>query len=227
MLWFHGKAPQQLAREGLLTEWSKRTPKAKPAAPFSKDPAGAAREAFDRISGKNYDVELFHPNGELICADTKCKVETTAISDATVAHTLRHAQRKQIPSDGNGIIFVKVPQRWMDADGREGFKDRFRRITRAFFNGTTRVVSLVPFSSILRFPGGNEIQQGVGGTEFTNHRRTEKDWRMLSLYDEHAPMPVGYVQLADLFPEEMTSHYGFFGGSGIDPHSLKAQVERS
>jgi hypothetical protein len=48
-----------------------------------------------------------------VCADTKCKIETTEIGTDSIKYSLGEA-RKQLSSDCPGIVFVKVPQHWID-----------------------------------------------------------------------------------------------------------------
>jgi hypothetical protein len=67
-----------------------------------------------KVRTKDYDVELFHHNGQLCCADTKCKAETTDSRGETIMRTLKHG-RGQLPKDKPGIILMKVPQRWIES----------------------------------------------------------------------------------------------------------------
>src|SRR5215204_2027540 len=46
--------------------WSRRTRRAKPAAPYNKDPAAAAREAFDRESGTPVPSEWLESYARLL-----------------------------------------------------------------------------------------------------------------------------------------------------------------
>jgi hypothetical protein len=57
MLWFYAKDPKQLVIDGHDIDWTKRSRKPKPAAPYDKDPRKAARKAFDRVTGEPIGAE--------------------------------------------------------------------------------------------------------------------------------------------------------------------------
>jgi hypothetical protein len=60
--------------------------------------------------GADFDLEV--TMGTLLVAcETKCKVETTALSEATVENVLQTA-RGQLPNDRPGIVFIKIPEQW-------------------------------------------------------------------------------------------------------------------
>ena len=62
--------------------------------------------------GSDYDVDVIYPNGLAVCGDAKCKVEATEFSTQTIDNTLETA-RGQLPNDRPGIVFVKIPPRWI------------------------------------------------------------------------------------------------------------------
>jgi hypothetical protein len=148
--------------------------------------------------GKNYDLEILHPNGELISGETKCKLEDTALTEGTITSTLKHA-RKQLPEGGAGIIFVKVPQNWMEAGD---FRDKFSSIAKAVLSETSRVVAVVTYGSMLEFDETTrEIKQGLIGREIRNHTLKDgRNWQILTLHDHRPANPNGWVSLPDLFP---------------------------
>src|SRR6185437_15150376 len=89
------------------------------------------------IKGSDYDFEIEF--GQVtVCADAKCKIESTPLGEQTVMNALSKA-RRQLPEDRPGVVFVKFPGEWMNI---AGFKDTLLRVGNAFFNSTTRVVSL-------------------------------------------------------------------------------------
>src|SRR5712671_5500791 len=63
-------------------------------------------------TGRDYDIEVEYPNGVIASADAKCKIEHTGFTENSITNTLKKA-RKQLPDDRPGIIFVKVPSRWI------------------------------------------------------------------------------------------------------------------
>jgi hypothetical protein len=107
------------------------------------------------VKGADFDVEITYPNGLVACADAKCKIETTEFGDKTIANTLGSA-RKQLPKDRPGIVFVKVPQGWMD-DPK--FVQVCVDVANDFLRGTGRVVSVKYYVSPLTFEGGFLKQQ--------------------------------------------------------------------
>ena len=152
-----------------------------------------------RRGGKTHDLEFFHPNGERCSGETKCKVETTDLTDTTILSTLKSA-RTQLPKDGSGVIFLKVPQTWMETDG---FRDRFASLAQRVLGASNRLVSIVAYSAIVHFrtdTGG--IEAGLIGREVRNPTRDDgKDWRLLDLYEDDRPLlPRGWVSFTDLFP---------------------------
>jgi hypothetical protein len=66
------------------------------------------------IKGKDYDAEILFSDGVVACADAKCALENTELKAKAIFNKLEKA-RKQLPADQPGIIFVKMPPRWMAA----------------------------------------------------------------------------------------------------------------
>ncbi len=98
-------------------------------------------------TGFDYDIEVEYPNGVIASADAKCKIESTDFSERTIRNTLNKA-RKQLPDDRPGIVFVKVPPRWIaDAGSTFAMLD----VARSFLRGTRRVVSVKYYSSPITF----------------------------------------------------------------------------
>jgi hypothetical protein len=88
--------------------------------------------------GLDYDVEITLPDGCVVCADAKCKIETTAFSEHTVKNSLQTA-RKQFPEDRPSIIFVKVPAQWLE---QKSIGKSLNDIAKEFLRGTGRIVSV-------------------------------------------------------------------------------------
>ena len=91
-----------------------------------------------KVKGLDYDVEVEYPDGVTACAEAKCSIESTELGANTIKNKLDRA-RQQLPPDRPGIVFVKMPPRWMDAS-------EFLKITidaaQDFLRGTRRVVSV-------------------------------------------------------------------------------------
>jgi hypothetical protein len=90
------------------------------------------------VKGLDYDVEVTYSNGVTACADAKCKIENTAFGKKTIKNTLDHA-RRQLPKDRPGIVFVKIPQEWMESGSLVATTTE---VARDFLRGTRRIVSV-------------------------------------------------------------------------------------
>lgn len=96
--------------------------------------------------GTDYDLELSFDD-VTVCGETKCKLETTSLSEKSLVDTLNYG-RKQLPRDRPGVLFVKVPQTWYTTD------DEFTRFladatNRFFRSGAGRIVSVKFHSSLV------------------------------------------------------------------------------
>jgi len=88
--------------------------------------------------GADYDIEIVMTDGTTVCADAKCKIETTNFSENSVKNTLDHA-RRQFPKDRPSAIFVKTPVRWVETIVAA---TQLNEIAHRFLRGTQRVVSI-------------------------------------------------------------------------------------
>jgi len=151
--------------------------------------------------GDDYDLEIICHN-QVRCGDTKCKLESTEISASTITRALKKG-REQLPADGPGVLFVKIPQSWMDnpdwqritGQGAMGF----------FAMGTQRVASVVFYVEPLAFRDG-WLSQGHLRLELINSRHKLSkhfDWRLFERWRPPAvaqnTMPPFWVRLSN-FP---------------------------
>jgi len=149
--------------------------------------------------GDDYDLEISCHN-HTRCGDTKCKLESTELSSATIEKTLSNS-RDQLPPDGPGVFFIKIPQKWMvNPDWQsmtgQGAVDFLAR-------GTQRVASVVFYVEPLSYRDGH-LGQGHLRLENPRHRLAKRfDWR---LFDRWKPpsvapntMPPFWVRLSN-FP---------------------------
>src|SRR5262249_1175212 len=131
--------------------------------------------------GINYDVELLYPHELVVCADAKCKIETTSFSTKTLDATLEKA-RSQLPDDQPGIVFVKLPPKWMEIPN---FSNISAGIARDFLRTTRRVVSVKYYVSDTAFIDGHmrvahrfqEISNPI--TDFGN----SQNWDIFRFHD--------------------------------------------
>ena len=68
------------------------------------------------IAGKDYDYRISYSDGREACADAKCRLEGTEMRADTIMNALKKARSNNLPSDEPGVIFVKVPQAWLEAE---------------------------------------------------------------------------------------------------------------
>jgi hypothetical protein len=135
------------------------------------------------VKGHSYDVLIRYPNGLTVCADAKCKAEATEFSAKTIDDTLEKA-RSQLPDDQPGIVFVKLPPRWMEITN---CADVCGAVARDFLRTTKRVVSVKYYSAPIMFIDGSlriqhafmEISNPI--TDFGHF----KDWDIFDTYAMH------------------------------------------
>ncbi|UGQ55392.1 hypothetical protein LRL17_31050 (plasmid) [Rhodococcus qingshengii] len=73
-----------------------------------------------KVKGDDYDIDLWLKPGIPWAIEVKTRAEDSPYTSARLQKTLSNA-RKQLPPDGLGGIFLKVPTPWTeDADYREG-----------------------------------------------------------------------------------------------------------
>jgi hypothetical protein len=157
------------------------------------------RFRFGRRTGvkkQDYDLEITFRDGRVACADTKCKLEKTKFTTTTLLNSL-HEARTQLPSDKPGIIFVRMPEHWLDnrydpAPMIDTAEDFLRR--------TGRIVS-VKFLCPLFVYDGERVMEVIRLTEVMNpdHRQEGgTDWTLLVTSDkliDHQPTPRNWVSL--------------------------------
>jgi hypothetical protein len=96
------------------------------------------------VKGKDYDCAIKYADGREACADAKCRLEDTEMRAETVRNSLNKARTNNLPSDQPGIVFVKVPQAWLEQqEVRLGIRD----VVNAFLRNTERIVSIVVYAT--------------------------------------------------------------------------------
>jgi hypothetical protein len=95
-----------------------------------------------RQSNETFDLEVQLPSGARGCCEAKSKVESTALSDASIRQSIRDA-RAQLPSDAPGIVFLSVPQTWLDDPA---FRVRLETGVADVLRNTGRIVSVIAYA---------------------------------------------------------------------------------
>lgn len=132
-------------------------------------------------SGKNYDFEIRLKSHPIVCADAKCKLESTDIDADSVRNTLRKG-RDQLPKDKPGIIYVKVPQHWFE---QPTMAAELETLAKNFLRLTERVVLVCYYISHLSFEPENK--RTLHQHAFQEHPNPKtrflfRDWRLFKNY---------------------------------------------
>jgi hypothetical protein len=128
--------------------------------------------------GFDYDVEIILPDGVSVCADAKCKIETTEFSEQTVMNSLIDA-RKQFPRDRPSAVFVKVPPAWFE---QPHTGKSLNEIAYEFLRTTRRIVSVKYYVSTLVY-SERYLRHDHGFKEISNPRNKfdpYRDWNMFA-----------------------------------------------
>jgi hypothetical protein len=126
--------------------------------------------------GRDYDIDILHHSGLVVCADAKCKIESTAFSRSSVISSLEQA-RKQLPKDRPCLIFVKVPGIWRESPG---VSDELGDIAREFLRKRKRVLA-INYYTIHLVMGLRHVNVRLGYAEISNDATQfgeNIDWRM-------------------------------------------------
>jgi hypothetical protein len=136
-------------------------------------------------TGSDSDIEVVYPNGLVVCGDAKCKIESTEFSWKTIDYTLE-AARSQLPDDRPGIVFVKLPPRWLEIPH---FADICVAVASDFLRTTRRVVSVKYYTAQITFVDGalqfQQFAQEISNpiTDFGNFH----NWNILHMVDSIPP----------------------------------------
>lgn len=107
------------------------------------------------------------------------EIESGEVRPEPIRHALETARKKNLPPNEPGIVFVKVPQKWLEyADVRHGLVD----VATHFLRNTKRIVLVTLYCSV-QFPAPGQqlmvlrhLQEEV---ENSNHRfDMTKSWRL-------------------------------------------------
>jgi hypothetical protein len=133
----------------------------------------------NRSGGDNYDFEIRLDTHPIVCADAKCKLESTTIDAGSVRNTLQEGRRK-LPRDKPGILYVKIPQHWYDTPEMSA---ELKRIAENFLRNTERVVLICYYVSHLIFD--TQRQQTLHRHAFQENqnprtRFPHRDWRLFN-----------------------------------------------
>src|ERR1700733_13175279 len=135
------------------------------------------------VKGKDFDFGIEYADGREGCADAKCRLEDTEIRGETVMNSLKKARSNNLPPDKPGIVFVKVPQTWLEIDD---VRHAIYAVVEEFVRNTKRVVSVVVYAVVVsELPGQEMMLMRHRFHEFINpsHRfDLTKNWALFKDY---------------------------------------------
>lgn len=102
-------------------------------------PVVVALRETSGVKGDDYDIDLWLTPDTPLAIEAKTRAETGSYSDKRLTKTLENA-RTQLPRDGLGAVFVKVPTPWLD-DAE--YEQRHSEVVEDFLRKTTRVQFIV------------------------------------------------------------------------------------
>jgi hypothetical protein len=155
------------------------------------------------VKGSDYDIEITLSDGLKLCADAKCKIETTEFSEQTVRNSLKRAV-DQMPKNQPGIIFLKVPSSWFNElpAARE-----LLAVGQRFLRGSTRRIVSIKFFMTHQVWRDGMLTQSHGFKEISNPNNRFDPNRNWDMFAEPNPnptwngMPPGWRRLA-FYPKD-------------------------
>jgi hypothetical protein len=130
---------------------------------------------------QNYDLEIFYPGGYKVCAETEAKIEVTTASVRSILRSIQHA-RRQLPDDAPGVIFIKVPERWIRDIQLAG---RIADVANGYLNQSEHIRSIKFYSPITTFTSEHTTRWPLY-IEVSNPKFQERNWVMFP--DKNVPI---------------------------------------
>jgi hypothetical protein len=128
--------------------------------------------------GKDYDYEIESQWDITICADAKCKIESTPLSTRTILNTLSKS-RSQLPKDAPGMLCIKFPRNWTD---QPNCAEITIGAAQTYFTPARQgVVSVMFYCEPVAYKDGILFQGHIYKEVINPYHRwgTDKDWRLL------------------------------------------------
>jgi hypothetical protein len=134
--------------------------------------------------GKDFDFIVNFDDDRVACVDAKCRLEETEIRPETIRNCLNTARQNNLPRDKPGIVFVKVPQTWMED---AAVRVSMGKVVEDFERTTGRLVSVVLYTIAVSAMAEREmVLMRHRFLEYPNqsHRfDTTKRWTLFKDYD--------------------------------------------
>ena len=117
------------------------------------------------IKRSDFDF-LFKSSENMICCETKCKIESNEVAVKPIMKSLRRAN-DQLPKDQPGMIMVSVPE---ISEKNNSLMNIYEESIRRFYGQNDRIISILFHSDILYFENEN-----LEGRLFTLKEFVNKD----------------------------------------------------
>jgi hypothetical protein len=151
------------------------------------------------IRGESYDFDVFKYDGLPIHVEAKCKLENAPFRPESILSSLVTA-RKQVPKARPAVIFVKVPQTWVEAG--QLVRSDLVDLTDDFLRQTTRVVSIVFYTHFVTISAGRLGERHICH-EITNERSAFRQSAPCLLIDmKYAPKVRRWIRLMSIIDGE-------------------------
>jgi hypothetical protein len=135
--------------------------------------------------GEDFDLLITFPNATKVCADTKCKLESTPFSEQTIRNSLDDLRKRNLPKNMPGIIFAKIPREWVQDDTGH---QQIVEITNRFLRSTGRIVSVKYYTSLVT-EDGSLVREIIAWYEIPNPCNRfdgNADWRLFNTISKTA-----------------------------------------
>jgi hypothetical protein len=161
-----------------------------------------------RKKGEDYDIEIGLKDGTWAPAEVETKSEVNRhFRAASFKHSLDHARKQQLPEKRPGVLLVRVPPSWFV---EAHFSNEFDRIVKAFLNGTTRVVSVIAWSSIETTKDGKTFRE-MRGRECVTSKADfgpPNSWRLMASQPETShELPSWWIRFVNLFAPSLNHRF--------------------
>jgi len=134
------------------------------------------------VEGVDFDIALMYSPDQFAFLEVKCKSRSTERSYNTVIDALNRA-RGQLPPDHAGIVFMQVPDSWIEmVDGHRRVTGELFRAFIDFLRNSGRIVMLILYTTFIA-PGKEATAVDHGWVEVinTSSRFAGNKW---SLFEE-------------------------------------------
>jgi hypothetical protein len=142
----------------------------------------------------NYDFEIFYSDGFKVCAEAAAKFEDTKPRASSITGSLKDS-RDQLPDGQPSVIFVKVPQHWIQDTE---LARQIINVANGFLLQSRHVMSIKYYTPVTVFTPAATARWHAY-SEVSNPKFPDRDWNMFK--DETVPvggMPLWWMRF---FPQ--------------------------